>query len=59
MNNVVITKGSKYYPEPNECLTCPYQDQCNSGEKCIEDADKVEARLKKQRLNSQKYKQKK
>ena len=54
MKTVIITKGSKYVPAPNECITCPYQNQCNGGEKCIEDADKLEAR----RAKAKQYRQK-
>lgn len=55
MKEIVITKGSRYVPAPNECITCPYQKMCNGGEKCIEDADKIEAR----RAKAKQYKQKK
>lgn len=55
MKEIVITKGSRHVPAPNECITCPYQKMCNGGEKCIEDADKIEAR----RAKAKQYKQKK
>jgi hypothetical protein len=56
--NVVITKASRYCPEPNECISCAYQNQCNGGEKCMENADKLEARRAKSKANREKNKEK-